>query len=58
MKKETRQEINRLLNIAKGTPKRNDLNTTVVKDLVYAKKSGRELTGKIAITNYKSWKRS
>lgn len=58
MKKQTKKEINRLLSIAKGTPKRNDLNTGVVKDLEYAKKSGRELTGKIAIINYKSWKRS
>lgn len=58
MKPETRKEVNRLLKTAAGTPKRNDLGTVAVKDLLDAKRTGREQQAKIAITNYKSWKRS
>lgn len=58
MKNETRQEVNKLLDIAKGTPKRNDLNTSAVKDLQDAKKMNKELTAQIAIDNYKKWKKS
>ena len=56
MKRDTRQEVNKILEKAtKGTPQKNDINC-FTKDLQDAKKSNNEQSAKIAINNYKKWK--
>ena len=57
MKKETRQEVNKILEKTKGTPQKNDMNC-FTKDLMDAKRSNNEESAKIAIKNYKEWKKS
>lgn len=57
MKKETRQEVNKILEKAKGTPQKNDINV-FTKDLQDAKRSNSETKAKIAIQEFKKWKRS
>ena len=57
MKRETRQEVDKILDKAKGTPQKNDMNS-FTKDLMDAKRSNNEQSVKIAIKNYKEWKKS
>lgn len=57
MKRETRQEVDKILDKAKGTPQKNDMNC-FTKDLMDAKRSNNEQSAKIAIKNYKDWKKS
>jgi hypothetical protein len=57
MKKETRQEVNKILDKAQGTPKKNDLNV-FTKDLQDAKRSNSEIKARIAIQEFKKWKKS